>query len=348
MTARERETTTASDDVRARLTRLAGQAPPPDGGDTTDRVLTVNRHRRQRAARWAAGALAVVVLGSAATLARPAEVVAAAQPAPATAPQGVPAPDVYEQPPRGSLAGDDAFLAQAARLSWSDPADPEAGAAWQVEPGTSRVVYAADVPGGHRWAVVMARWQAQWAVAWFSGPTGSAAARLTLATQPTPWSGLDPLALMDASAPRGPLLVLAAPGVSAEYSPGLDRDADGRLVRDFDSLPVVDGALLGSVTTPLTWRAGEVHQLRDGNRRQVLDVLVAAGATWDTWYAGVDGPLDEAVLGPCLTAAGFDVADGPGDADLSWGVTTVAGESSAESAAREKAAADCQVQASTP
>jgi hypothetical protein len=330
--------------VRARLTRLA-LLPAADGPGTTDRVLAVNRHRRQRAARWVAGALTVVVLGTAATLTRPAEVVAAA--APATAPAGVRAPAVYEQPARGSLADDPSFLARAAGLSWSDPADPEAGSAWQVESGTSRAVYAADVPGGHRWAVVMARWRSQWAVAWFTGPAGSPAEDLTLAAPPTPWSGRGPLALMDVTGPRGPLLVLAEPGVSAEYSPSLDRAPDGRLVRDFEPLPRFDGVLLGWVTTPITWTAGEVHQVRDDVAVTVPDLLITGEPPWPDWFADSGAPVDDAVLGPCLTALGFDVDDGPGAGDLQWSLS-VPTESSRETAAREQAAADCRVRARTP
>ncbi|MCZ2829265.1 hypothetical protein O2W14_10520 [Modestobacter sp. VKM Ac-2986] len=337
-------------EVAARLRQLAARVPtaPVDGtADTAGRVLEVGRHRQQRVVRWVAAGVAVVVLGAAATLARPdvTPVAAAAPTATRTAPTP---PEVYEQPPRGSLADDEAFLAQAAVLPWSTPLDPATGGAPEIELDTRRVVYAADVPGGHRWALVMARWRHQWAVTWFSGPRGAAPTELTEAHPAVPWSGRGPLALMDASAPRGPLLVLAEPGAAAEYSPSLDRAPDGRLVRDFDPLPVVDGALLGMVTTPVTWDAGEAYVLRDTARNQVLEVLYTGSPEWMTWYGSLDGPPDEAVLAACLTGLGFDVDDGPGEQDLSYGMTLTEGESSAESAAREKSAADCHVQASRP
>ena len=331
-------------DVAARLRQLAARVP--GSGDTAGRALAVNRHRRSRAVRWVATAVAVVVLGTAATLARPEEVVAAAQPAPSTTRAGAPPPEVYEQPPRGSLADDAGLLAQAAALPWSGVMDPNSGVLYQAEPDTHRVVYAADVPGGHRWVVVMARWRQQWAVNWFSGPRGADPAELVEAYAPVPWSGLGPLALMDASDALGPLLVLAQPGVSAEYSPSRDRAPDGRLVRDFHPLPVVDGALLGMVATPVTWDAGELYQVRGPSRSQVFDVFYTGDAPWNSWYAGIGEPPDEAVLAECLTALGLEVHDGPGDQDMSYTDTGREDLTSAESAARDEAAAGCHVQAS--
>jgi hypothetical protein len=333
---------TDAHDVAARLRRLAAGAP--GAGDTADRALAANRHRRLRAARWVAAGVAVVVLGTAATLARPEEVVAAAQPAPSSS-AGTPPPQVYEQPARGSLADDAGFLAQAATLPWSGVVDPASGALRQVEPDSRRVVYAADVPGGHRWVVVMARWQQQWAVNWFSGPRGADPSQLVEAYAPLPWSGLAPLAVMDASESRGPLLVLAEPGVSAEYSPGRDRAPDGRLVRDFDPLPVVDGALLGSVTTPLTWDSGELYQVRGASRSQVYEVHYTH-APWDSWYSGVGEPPEDAVVAECLTALGLQVQDGPGAQDVAWSESDRDEITSAEVAARDEAAAACHVQAS--
>ncbi|MFQ1002917.1 hypothetical protein [Modestobacter sp. SSW1-42] len=330
-------------DVAARLQQLATRGAPDATADTALRAVAVNRHRRRRAASWVAAAVAVVVLGTAATLARP-EVAPAAAPPPAARTTAAP-PPVYEQPPRGSLRDDTTFVSQVAALPWSTLLDPGNGDPVDIEPDTRRVVYAADVPGGHRWALVMARWRTQWAIAWFAGPRGATAAELTEAYPPTPWSGRGPLALMDASAERGPLLVLAEPGVEGEYSPSLDRTPDGRLVRDFDPLPEVDGALLGMVTTPVTWNAGELYQVQRGSRSQVFEVLYTGSPPWESWYAGMTGPPDETLLAACLTGLGFDVDDGPAEGDLSWSHTT-GDESSAESAARERSAADCHTQAS--
>jgi hypothetical protein len=335
-------------DVAARLQQLAARVPTVDDAapDTAARAAAVNRSRRQRGARWTAAAAAVVVLGSTAVLTRPDEApVAVAAPAPT--PQGAPPPAVYQQPPRGSLADDEEFLAAVAALPWS-AMDPGTGVTWEIEPDTRRVVYAADVPGGHRWALVMARWRQQWAVAWFSGPRGATPAQLTEAYQATPWTGTAPLALIDASEPRGPLLLLAEPGVGAEYSPSLDRAPDGRMVRDFDPLPVVDGAPLGMVTTPVTWNAGEVHQLIGTTRTPVFELRITGNPEWQTRWGFSDTTPDEAVLAACLTGLGLDVDDGPGEGDLSWGWTDTGQTTSAEDAEREEAAADCHAQASSP
>ena len=141
--------------VRARLTELAARASRTDGADTLDRALAADRQQRLRGLRWAAAAAAVLVLGGAATLARPADVDPASQVAPASSRPGPAPPAIYTDPPRGSLADDPAFLAAVAALPWSPPPSGS-GFARPFDPATRRVVYAADVPGGQRWAVVMA------------------------------------------------------------------------------------------------------------------------------------------------------------------------------------------------
>jgi hypothetical protein len=339
-------TVTAARDVGARLRQLASRVPVTDAS-TAERVRAVDRRRRQRGARWVAAAAAVVVLGGGAVLARPTDVPAAAETVPVAeaVPATAPPPAMYEQPPRGSLADDAGLLAQAAALPWSKVVDPGSGIMRPAEPDTRRVVYAADVPGGHRWVVVMARWEDRWAVNWFAGPSGADPARLTEAYAPVPWSEFAPLALMDASAELSPLLVLGEPGTSADYSPSRDRASDGQLVRDFEPLPELDGVLLGTVPTPVTWDAGELHEVRGRNRGRVLEVLVTGGAPWSSWYTGVDGLPDDAVLGPCLTALGLPVDDGPGRHDLSWTDIGRDDLASVEAAARDEAVATCHAQA---
>ena len=345
---------TAARDVGARLRQLASRAPAADASTTTERVRAVDRRRRQRGTRWVAAAAAVVVLGGGAVLARPADAPAVAETVPAVAetvpvaeavPATAPPPAMYEQPPRGSLADDAGLLAQAAALPWSKVLDPGSGIMGPAEPDTHRVVYAADVPGGHRWVVVMARWQDRWAVNWFAGPSGADPAQLTEAYAPVPWSEFAPLAVMDASGELAPLLVLGEPGTSAGYSPSRDRAPDGQLVRDFEPLPEVDGVLLGRVPTPVTWDAGELHEVRGQTRGRVLEVLVTGGAPWSSWYTGIDRLPDDAVLGTCLTALGLPVDDGPGQHDLSWTDIGRDDLASVEAAARDEAVATCHAQA---
>ncbi|MFQ1002918.1 hypothetical protein [Modestobacter sp. SSW1-42] len=332
---------TAEDrDLRARLVRLARHAPTSGGGDTLQRALAVNRSRRLRAARWVAAAVAVVVLGTAGTLARPeaAPAVQAAQPTPA----GPPPPEVYEQPPRGSLADDPGFLAGVAALRWSPPASGS-GFSRSFDGDSRRVVYAADVPGGHRWAVVMARNGSSWVVNWFAGPRGARPAEMTEAYGPTGWSRSLPLALMDVSAATGPLVVLADPGVGVEYSATLDRAPDGSLVRDFVELPEVDGVRSGLVRTPVSYgpdTAPELVQVRNGVRTPLGITLTTGTPLWaPTAYP--DDPPDPSDIAECLTANGFTVQAAPPSAGVYYEDPRTGDLSSEEQAERDRAGQDC-------
>jgi hypothetical protein len=349
--------------VAARLRQLAAHGHVEDRGTgTAELAVALDRRRRQRVGRGTAAVVAVLVLGAAATLARPADVTPAAAPElPADVTSAGAAPDavvratpparttaappaLYEQPARGSLAGDAGFLAGVAALPWSAPMDPNTGNTWEIEPDSRRVVYAADVPGGHRWAVVLARWRQQWAANWFAGPAGASPAELTEADAPTTFSPTEPLALMDVSAPTAPLLVLTGPGVTAEWSSSLDRAADGSLVRDFDPLPVVDGAMLGEVATPVGWNAGELFGVQEGIRSQVYVLRFTGTAAWDSVYAS-SGPPDDALFAACLSAHGFSVQDPPETSGVSWSDPREQQLTSVEAAARLQEAMACQAEA---
>ncbi|NEK93061.1 hypothetical protein GCU67_02570 [Modestobacter muralis] len=327
-------------DVRARLTRLAGHALPPADGSTLDRVLDMNRSRRLRAVRWVAAVVAVLVLGTAATLARP-DAAPAVQAAPVTR-AGSPPPAAYDQPPRGSLAGDAALLAELAALPWSPPPSGS-GYARPFDPATRRVVYAADVPGGHRWAVVMASNGPQWVLNWFAGPSGAAPAELTEAFGPVQVSADEPVALMDVSADTGPLVVLTDPGVAAEYSATLDRAPDGTLVRTAVTLPEVDGVPLGLVRAPVAYgpdTSPELYVRRDGVRTPVESFLMTGTPPWTrTQYP--TRPPDPAEVAECLVANGFTVEAAPPSAGVYFEDPRTGDLSSTEQADRERASEDC-------
>jgi hypothetical protein len=337
----ERGTTTGSD-VRARLTRLAAQSAPPDGGHTADRVLAVNRHRRLRALRWAAAGAAVLVLGTAATLARPADVDAVALPAPATARAGPPPPAVYEQPPRGSLADDPDLLAAVAALPWSPPPSGS-GFTRSSDPGTPRVVYAADVPGGHRWAVVVASYDQQWLVDWFTGPAGAAPGELTEATAPTTFPPGEPVALLDVSAETGPLVVLGDPGVTAAWSATLDRAPDGGLERTFTPLPEIAGVPTALVRTPVTddpVTGGQLRVTRDGVDSDGVTLLTTGVPPWARVELGLEPP-DQADVAACLTANGFTVKAAPPSAGIYVDDPRTGDLTSDQQAERDRLSRDC-------
>ncbi|MGY1750787.1 hypothetical protein [Modestobacter sp. SYSU DS0511] len=332
-------TTPVDQAVAARLRELTALADPPGGPSTAARAAALARGRRRRAVAWCAGAVAVVLLATGASFAG----TTAGAPGTDRASRAsvvTPAPVLYDAPVRGSLADDEEFLAAVAALDWDLAVGLDGvsygGDAPAPEPGTQRVVYAGDVPGGHRWVVVIARAGAQWSWAWFTGPRGAEPAELTPAVTSMPITGRERLALMDVSADTGPLLVLAEPGAVAEYSPSLDRAPDGDLVRDFDPLPVVDGVPLGVVTTPITWGAGEVrmsagelpvHPFTTGEEPRHLEFPT--------------GPIDGTDLPPCLEQLGVDVHLSPDGHLEGWGDSPPGELSSAEQAAREEQIAAC-------
>ncbi|MCZ2826478.1 MULTISPECIES: hypothetical protein [unclassified Modestobacter] len=333
-------TADAGQAVAERLRRLAEGAHRVDDGPTAARAVALDRHRRRRGTGWAAGVLAVVLLVSGASFARTAVTAAPPAatpiPAPVTSTYVAPTPGLVEAPVRGSLADDEEFLTAMAGADWTDPTAPDGQLVdWggpSPDPGTQRVVYAADVPGGHRWAVVVARAGTEWVWTWFTGPRGAEPAEMTPVIGGVPlWA--DPLALMDGSAETSTLVVLGEPGLEAEYSPSLDRTSGGELVRDFDPLPLVDGVPLGVVITPVTWNAGEVQVTSPVGQQSLSPML---SGPLPSWPAFPTGPVDEALVAPCLEQLGLDVQTRPG---LSWEESEQL--SSAEEAAREHEIAAC-------
>jgi len=306
--------TDVEQDMRDRLARLAGHAPHP--GDTAARVLALRtRHRRLGAARLSGAAVVAVAVVLAVVPGQQPPGPLLAPPAPVAA--EAPGPSLYDVPTRGSLAGDAAFVAGVQAREWASPPNVALGVL-SPPAGTRRVLFAGDVPGGHRWALVMGRVGDQLRTAWFAGRAGARPEQLAL------WLGEGdaapgvPITLQDAAAPTGPLVVVGLPGDRVEYSPGQDRDADGRLVRHYAELPVVDGVALGEVTTPVVDHAGIAIAYRD-------EQIVAAGTprTLNAPLRGVPLHADPDTaywlrLRDCLTPQGFRVTLAPSGRDLSW------------------------------
>jgi hypothetical protein len=242
---------------------------------------------------------------------------AAPPPAVAVADTADPGPSLYDVPTRGSLAGDADFLAGVRAIDWASP--PNAALGVLSPPAdTRRVLFAGDVPGGHRWALVMGRVGDQLRTAWFAGRAGARPGQLTLWLSPGDAAPGEPITLQDAGAPTGPLVVVGLPGDRVEYSPGQDRGADGGLVRHYSPLPVVDGVALGEVTTPVVAHAGVAIAYRDGR-------IVGAGSprTLNAPLRGVPLHADPDTaywlrLRDCLTPQGFRVTLAPSGRDLSW------------------------------
>ena len=342
--------------LRDGLRRLAEHAPPPRGRDTADRAIAQDRARRRRRAGWTATVLAI-----GGVLAAVPATVTGLSPDPAVvAADGAPAPQdggrsLYGVPTRGSLAGDEEFLAGVRALEWGGPAGPpDAGASeLRLRPaeGTRRVLFAADVPGGSRWALVMGRVEEHLVHAWFTGPAGAAPQQLSLAGDPVRTDDGRPITLLDAGSATGPLVVVARPGLGAEYSPSLDRDASGRLRRVYVELPVVDGVPLGEVTVPVAEGSGRVRMLRDG-RDGTAEALLVPTTLEDVSAPQPIGAGDPQVwvrLRDCLVPLGFEVQLDPGGNGLSVSggpalAPDVGPLSSAEQAQNDAARDECLAQ----
>lgn len=182
-----------------------------------------------------------------------------------------PAVEVFAGPPRGSLAGDAAFVDADRRLPWTaGPADPPV-----VDPplDSRRVVLATDVPGG-RWTLVVGRntavpqdaggGRSDLAGAWFTGPAGAAPEQLGLSNVPYGISPTLPMALVDPRA--GVLVVVAAPGDVVEVSERPVIDADGEATRSYSPVGTVDGvAVVDLPPSDLAYSAAVAYQVvRDG------------------------------------------------------------------------------------
>jgi hypothetical protein len=322
--------------VALRLHELAALAGPAGGETTAERAEALAQARRRRVVRWGSAVLALCLSATVAGFTRPPSAEPSVQGRLTVAGLAArSAPETYGLPPRGSLAGDEDLLGALTDRDWSGPIGP-LGDMQSPDPGTQRVVYAGDVPGGHRWGVVIGRAGMQWMYAWFAGPAGADPDQLQLAAVDRSIRG-QVLALMDVTDATGPLVVLTAPGDGAEYSPSLDRTATGELARRYDPLPVVDGVPTATVTTPISWDAGQVHLLRDG---VLIDVPLMTTGTPE--YVPVYGPdpPDPAVLTPCMAAIGIDV-DVDSLGGVSWSYDSNEPMSSAEQAVQERAADRC-------
>ena len=238
--------------LRENFAARADRVPPPAADLHRSTVEGHRRARRRRAAAVAGGlAVTLVVAGSALTAGvlddgPPGTNVAES---PAVRDLGI-----YEVPARGSLAGDVGFVEGVQSIEWSAPMGWE-GAWLEPEEADRRVLYAGEVPGGERWALVMGRAGFQLLYAWFSGPPDAAGAALQPAGLPGRGGPDVPMSLLEAGEPEPTLVVVALPGDEVEFSP------DGST---WESLPTVDGVAVVQVPAPRMFAEAEVRVTRDG------------------------------------------------------------------------------------
>jgi hypothetical protein len=255
--------------LRRRLRVLADGAGEP-AADANPLVDDLAREDRARRRRRGAGVLAAAALVAAAVAVTN---VVAAPPArePAAAPSSrseeprvtrlevaTSRQDVFDRPTRGSLGGDEAFLAALRTVPWwPQGIAPDENSVDSPVDGR-HVVYASDVPTG-RWALVVGRpvvapaqpWGGGstygiMAAAWLTGPPGATADQMAPATEPTVLEAGWPAALLDPTA--GVLVVVADPGDVVEVSERPEIDADGSTSREFRAVETTDGIAVARLT----------------------------------------------------------------------------------------------------
>ncbi len=296
-------------DVRDALLRLAARAGPPRDVDTADAALALARRRLRTRAAAAAGVLVAALVVATAPGLVP-DVAVPEPPARGTPPAASPA----DLSPRGSLAGDEAFLAGVAALDWSTAPGDDG-----PPPADRQVVFAGDLPGGRRWALVVASDRGQLLHTWFGGPAGAAPGELTLLAAPERTGRATTFALLDTTGAAPLLVVVTRPGDGARYSPGTVRLADGTLGRAWTELAETAGVLAAAVPAPVYPGSEVVELVRDGSTTALRYLSRTDGSEApEGWAFGhrVDDalaadPVLRERLAACLTPRGFAVRSGP-------------------------------------
>lgn len=249
-------------DLEARLRRdlrARQDDAPPAPVDLADRVR--RRHRRERRTQAltlvATAAVIAVVAGASNLLSAP--------PTPRTADTaetpGAAEPTILERPTRGSLAGDEAWLAVVRRLDWQVPAEL-AGEVPEPPSNERHVAFAGDVPGS-RVALVVGQEDGRTGAVWFTGPTGAEAGDMVPVNLPEPAGSDERFALVQTEGPfarDGVLTVVTAPGESVDLTTPPEVAADGTETRPRIELPVVDGIVATRVEA--AWTMGRELRTR--------------------------------------------------------------------------------------
>jgi hypothetical protein len=174
-------------------------------------------------------------------------------------------PTVFGEATRGALTGDPDFVTAMAEAPW--PGAP--GAA-----DSRRVVFAADIPGG-RWALVAAGGSRSRpaAIAWFTGPSGASADRMTLSLVRTAPDPAVPVSLTDPA--TGALVVVGMPGDRISVSTRPEVDADGSVHRSYRTVHSSRGVAVVGMP-PVPGAAESSARLRVDRDHRRLDVPLPA------------------------------------------------------------------------
>jgi DNA-directed RNA polymerase specialized sigma24 family protein len=267
-----------ADDPDERLHRaLTALAEAPgrwrlDAAEAADDARSRVRRDARRVAVSLVAAAAVVAVAVPLTRALP-DPPPTAQAARVTAAPAPPLPRaaVLVGPPRGSLAGDAAFLDAVRQAGW--------GAQEAPPPHEREVVLATDTPDG-RVALVVGRVDDDFRGVWLTGPTGAAAADLQVRL-PRGLGRDRPLSLVLGGPGPATLVVVAARGDRVEASPRLVVGPRGTVGRTYEEAATVDGVAVVGVRTTPDGTGVSVRVLREGR------TVHRAGVDWPG--AGRDG-----------------------------------------------------------
>ena len=265
------------------LARQAEASPAP--ADLAE--LVRRRHRGQRRAQLltAVAAVAVVAVsaGAATLLQRPP---AAEDADTAARPSLTIAPAITEWPTRGSLASDEAWLDAARRLDWEVPTELF-GEIPDPPLQERHVAFAGDVDGSRVALVVGEDDDGAYGAAWFTGPADAAADEMAPTDLPRRITRNQPQALVLTDDPRardGLLVVVAAPGSSADLTAAPVVAADGTETTGRTELPMRDGVV--ATTVEGAWWMGT--ELRTRQRQQSPYTVMPSVVTAST--AGAPSP----------------------------------------------------------
>ena len=231
-------------DLEARLRRdlrARQDDVPPAPADLADRVRRRHRSQRRTRALTLVDAAAVVAVFAGASSLVPDRPTARSTDAAEAAPRSG-APTILDRPTRGSLAGNEEWLADVRRLDWEIPTELF-GEVPDPPADERHVAFAGDVPGG-RVALVVGEDGGEVGAAWFTGPAGAQPSDMELAVSPQRVDRSAPLALWQSDslhARDGVLVVVADPGASVDLTAPPVVAADGRETRERGELPAVDG-----------------------------------------------------------------------------------------------------------
>jgi hypothetical protein len=204
-------------------------------------------------------------------------------------------PSLVDVPTRGSLAGDETWLAGVRVLSWRTDEELPSDAEWVDPPVEDRhVAWAGEIAGG-RAALVLAPTEPEGLLvqAWFRGPGEASPDEMELVSAPRQSSRLQPLSLITSPEPSSDqetLVVVGLAGDEAEAMTGRTVTESAEVVERWEPVPMERGAgtLVLDRPVPAWVSAVELRVLREGQPEPIHPDLVMREDQFTSRLAPVD------------------------------------------------------------